>query len=98
VSIYIFSTGTIRTFALNLIIGVLVGTYSSMFIASTILIAWHNRAVKQLSQKMHTGPQAVKADVKEKTVQVEHVQQSAEEIALATAKKKKAKEKKKKKK
>ncbi|MDC7221904.1 MAG: protein translocase subunit SecF [Spirochaetales bacterium] len=96
VSIYIFATGTIRLFALNLIVGVLVGTYSSIFIASTVLIGWHNGSVKKVSKKMHAGPKAVHSETKEKK-KVETVQQSAEEIAEATARKKKAKAKKKKK-
>jgi preprotein translocase subunit SecF len=33
-AIYIFTTGQIQAFALNMIVGVLVGTYSSIFIAS----------------------------------------------------------------
>ncbi len=37
-SIYIFTTGQIQNFALNMIVGVLVGTYSSIFIASPALM------------------------------------------------------------
>ncbi|SIQ74901.1 protein translocase subunit secF [Alkalispirochaeta americana] len=43
-AIYIFSTGAIQLFALTLIIGVLVGTYSSVFVASPVLFFWHIRA------------------------------------------------------
>lgn len=39
-AIYFFAIGTIKLFALNLIVGVFVGTYSSMFIASPILLGW----------------------------------------------------------
>ncbi len=99
-AIFFFSTGTVRLFALNLIVGIVVGTYSSIFIASTIVIAWHNSSVKKVSKKMHAGPHAAEAaaDKEKKKNQPEAVKQSAEEIAEATAKKKKAKEKKKKKK
>lgn len=38
-SIYIFTTGQIQDFALNMIVGVLVGTYSSIFVASPTLLA-----------------------------------------------------------
>ena len=38
-AIFIFTTGAIRNFALNMIVGVLVGTYSSIFIASPVLLA-----------------------------------------------------------
>ena len=40
IAIFLFGTGVIRIFALNLMIGVIVGTYSSIFIASPILLAW----------------------------------------------------------
>ena len=98
-AIFFFSTGTIRLFALNLIVGVVVGTYSSIFIASTILIGWHNKHSKKVSQKMHSGPRLAEEAAKEKKKdQPEAVKQTAEEIAEATAKKKRAKERKKKKK
>lgn len=38
IAIFIFSTGTIQDFALNLIVGVVVGTYSSIAIASPALL------------------------------------------------------------
>ena len=40
IAIFLFGTGVIKIFALNLMIGVIVGTYSSIFIASPILLAW----------------------------------------------------------
>jgi len=46
VSIYIFATGEIRNFALNMIIGVVVGTYSTIFIASSIVLGWQ-RAIER---------------------------------------------------
>jgi preprotein translocase subunit SecF len=42
VSIYIFGSGLIKIFAFNLIIGIVVGTYSSIFIASPIVLGWMN--------------------------------------------------------
>lgn len=41
-AIYIFATGTVQLFALNLIVGVIVGTYSSIFVASPVLLGWRN--------------------------------------------------------
>ncbi len=38
-AIFIFGSGAIKSFALNLIIGIFVGTYSSIFIASPIFLA-----------------------------------------------------------
>jgi len=47
VVIFIFSgPGELNTFALALIIGVIVGTYSSIFVASPILHGWHLRLQK----------------------------------------------------
>ena len=40
VAIYIFSTSSIKTFALSLMIGVVVGTYSSMFVAAPTVLLW----------------------------------------------------------
>ncbi|MFO7625702.1 MAG: protein translocase subunit SecD [Candidatus Fermentibacteraceae bacterium] len=39
--LFIFAPGILRDFALTLMIGVLVGTFSSIFVASPILIDWH---------------------------------------------------------
>ncbi len=58
-AIYVFSTGQIQLFALKLIIGVLVGTYSSVFVASPVLLAWHNGAIARRKrrdlEKYHKG-------------------------------------------
>ena len=40
IALYIFGTGSIKDFALAVIFGVLVGTYSSIFIASPMLMGW----------------------------------------------------------
>ncbi len=42
VAIYVFGTGAIKDFAFNLIIGVVVGTYSSIFIASPFVLGVQN--------------------------------------------------------
>ena len=44
VAIYVFATGTVQLFALNLVVGVIVGTYSSVFIASPVLLGWRRAA------------------------------------------------------
>ncbi|MFQ5636428.1 MAG: protein translocase subunit SecF [bacterium] len=41
--LYIFGSEVIRNFAFALIVGVIVGTYSSVFIASPILVEWQMR-------------------------------------------------------
>jgi preprotein translocase subunit SecF len=47
VSIYILGGGLIQDFAFALIVGVIVGTYSSIFIASPILLALHKMGKKE---------------------------------------------------
>ena len=42
-SLYLFGGGAINDFALIMLVGVIVGSYSSIFIASPILLFWHNR-------------------------------------------------------
>jgi len=49
-AIYIFATGTVQLFALNLMIGVVVGTYSSVFVASPVLLGWRRAARKRRSK------------------------------------------------
>jgi preprotein translocase subunit SecF len=42
-SVFIFGGETIRFFVLALILGVVIGTYSSIFIASPLLLFWYNK-------------------------------------------------------
>lgn len=46
VTLFVLGGGIIHDFAFALIIGVVVGTYSSIYVASPILLAWQNRAKK----------------------------------------------------
>lgn len=46
VSLYFFGGETLKYFALALLVGVVVGTYSSIFIASPLLVEWHKRSTK----------------------------------------------------
>ena len=43
-TLYIFGGSTISNFVLALIIGIVIGTYSSIFVASTLIVSWHNWA------------------------------------------------------
>ena len=45
--IFVFADGQIKYFALNLIVGIIIGTYSSIFIASSVVVVWF----KSLSKK-----------------------------------------------
>ena len=100
-AIVVFAGGTVRIFALSLTVGVIVGTYSSIFVASPILLAWHDKEVRRKSAALGTvrsssAGSAVHAVSKSQAP--EPVKQTAEEIAEATEKRAKAKAKKKKKK
>jgi preprotein translocase subunit SecF len=66
VSLYIFGSGPIKDFALAMIVGVVVGTYSSIFVASPVLLLWSNVSRKRRqgkeSQKYGVKPAAVKPE------------------------------------
>ncbi len=47
VTLFVLGGGIIHDFAFALIIGVLVGTYSSVYVASPILLAWQGRSKKK---------------------------------------------------
>ncbi len=49
-ALFLFGGVTIRYFVLALLIGILSGTYSSIFNASPLLVTWHNYKLKQASQ------------------------------------------------
>ncbi len=42
-AIFFFGGETLKYFALTLIIGIIVGTYSSLFLASPLLVSWNNK-------------------------------------------------------
>ncbi|TVR87018.1 MAG: protein translocase subunit SecF [Spirochaetaceae bacterium] len=50
-AIYFFAVGAIQDFALNLMVGVLVGTYSSLFVASPALLGWQNKVQPRRDRK-----------------------------------------------
>jgi len=51
-AIYLFVGGTIRTFVLALLIGTVAGTYSSIFIASQLLVVWERGELGGLFHKV----------------------------------------------
>ncbi|MEA2031524.1 MAG: protein translocase subunit SecF [candidate division Zixibacteria bacterium] len=46
-TLFIFGGEVLKTFALAMILGVIVGTYSSIFVASPIVVEWENRSPKR---------------------------------------------------
>ncbi len=57
--LFIFAKGSIQLFALNLIIGIVVGTYSSIFIASPVLLALTNSRLKRKAKHLGKDPAAI---------------------------------------
>ena len=47
ISVFLFGGETIKFFVLALMLGVIIGTYSSIFIASPLLLFWYRRKYKQ---------------------------------------------------
>lgn len=60
-AIFVFATGTIQDFALALMVGVVVGTYSSVFVASPALLALQKRS-KTKTASDGSRPRAVAGD------------------------------------
>jgi preprotein translocase subunit SecF len=54
-ALYIFTQGAVKSFALALIVGIVVGTYSSIFVAAPILLSWSN-----FQRRRHKGDKAPK--------------------------------------
>ena len=55
-AIYIFSTSSIKTFALSLMIGVVVGTYSSMFVAAPTVLIWRLVRTRRSTRAVAAAP------------------------------------------
>ncbi|MCK9377095.1 MAG: protein translocase subunit SecD [Syntrophobacterales bacterium] len=77
VALFFFGGVVLRDFALAMILGVLVGTYSSIFVASPIVYAWRKEA-KRVTVKQ------------EKVVELAAAKKRSEEKKAATPKKKKS--------
>jgi SecD/SecF fusion protein len=60
-ALVLFGGSTIRGFVLALLIGIVTGTFSSIFNASTLLIAWQSIDRERPSQTTGTGPRRVQA-------------------------------------
>lgn len=50
-ALYLFGGEVIHDFALAVLLGVVVGTYSSWFIASSLLVAWHQKRTESKTKK-----------------------------------------------
>ncbi|MFW6209069.1 MAG: protein translocase subunit SecF, partial [Spirochaetota bacterium] len=79
VALYLFGTGAIKDFALNLIVGIIVGTYSSIFVASPMLLGWRRSREKKKRVKRGLPPKPTKAEIEEKTAPEKGEAKPAEE-------------------
>jgi preprotein translocase subunit SecF len=61
VALYLLGGETIRYFVLALLIGIVSGTYSSIFNASQILVVWHNREIQRFFGRLRGQQQSVPA-------------------------------------
>ena len=50
-AIFIFARGAVQDFALALMVGVIIGTYSSIFVASPTLLLWQRKAKERSKKK-----------------------------------------------
>ncbi len=102
-AIFIFSTGQIQLFALKLMIGVVVGTYSSVFVASPVLMAWSasetTRRKRKDMEKFHKGAVArpsgngsesasPQEEVAQATTGIAEVEAAKREVVMQRSKKK----------
>ncbi|MBG87390.1 MAG: protein translocase subunit SecDF [Verrucomicrobiales bacterium] len=55
-ALYLFGGGVIEDFALTLLIGVMVGTYSSIYVASATVLWWHKGERPKMSSPQVSGP------------------------------------------
>ena len=51
VSLYIFTTGAMKDFALALIVGMFSGVYSTIFIASSFVLLWETQSLRRAAKK-----------------------------------------------
>ncbi len=50
-AIFILADGQIKDFALSLIVGIVIGTYSSIFVASSVVVTWSNKQKAKIHDK-----------------------------------------------
>jgi preprotein translocase subunit SecF len=51
IALYLFGGSVIRNFAFAMLIGITIGTYSSIFVASPVIIFWENLKKRRVAAK-----------------------------------------------
>ena len=54
-ALFLFGGTSTRYFVLALLLGMIAGTYSSLFVAAPLLVSWHNRRHKRLRRRAATA-------------------------------------------
>lgn len=67
-ALWLFGGQVLNGFSFALVVGILIGTYSSIFIASPILIFWQNMLESRKQQAKANAPEPVRETVKRETV------------------------------
>jgi len=62
-SLYIFGGGVINDFAFTFLVGIITGTYSSIYIASAIVLWWHKGTPPNIGASQVTIQNAAAAKV-----------------------------------
>ncbi|MBI9106550.1 MAG: protein translocase subunit SecF [Spirochaetales bacterium] len=97
-AIYVFASGQIKDFALAMIVGVVVGTYSSIFIASPVLLGWINSRRKNKLERdniKYGTPAAAKKSIDVDSVEGKSEVGSLKAVEIPSAERKLKKKKKK---
>jgi preprotein translocase subunit SecF len=63
-ALFLFGGPVLHGFSLALVVGIIIGTYSSVFVASPIIVGWHNWADKRKKTATETVASLPKASVK----------------------------------
>jgi preprotein translocase subunit SecF len=61
VALYLFGGVTTRSFVMALLIGIVAGTYSSIFVAASLLVVWENGELKSGWKRLFGGGSTAKA-------------------------------------
>ena len=62
VALFLFGGPVLHGFSFALVVGIIIGTYSSVFIASPIVLFWHNFADKRKKRPVAVGAQGGRPD------------------------------------
>ncbi|MFP4179131.1 MAG: protein translocase subunit SecF [Spirochaetaceae bacterium] len=77
-ALYFFGSGPIKDFALVLIAGIIVGTYSSIYIASPALLGWWNSRHRKQRKKQGLPPKPTEKELEKKIEDIPAAAEGAE--------------------